>query len=156
MSADEKPTVEIAAPPPWAIELTKRVTSGFVEMKADISIVANDVSITKDRLGVVEGRILVLEDAKKITSMRVREASNADLTHEAQLAQERAAREELAVKAEELAAKVDALAHTNETQLAILGRLDAVTRNPLVKTLGAMLATAVITWLATHGVQVPR
>lgn len=129
--------------------LLAEVRRGFSELRADISLVANDVSIVKDRVAVVEGRVNALEEARKTTSMRVADASKADLEHEAQLAQERAAREELA-------AKVDALAKTNEVQLAILARLDHVAKNPLVKTLAAMLATAAITWLASHGVVIVK
>ena len=147
MSADEKPTVEIAAPPPWAIELTKRVTSGFVEMKADISIVANDVSITKDRLGVVEGRILVLEDARKVTSMRVGAASDVDLAHEAQLAQERAAREELAVKVKSIDEKQDAQTAALVSIASDVGKFLAT---PRVKVAGGIIFGLFLKYLADH------
>ncbi len=57
---------------------------------------------------------------------------------------------------EDLAKQVAALATTNATQLAILSRLDKVASNPLVKTVGAMLFTAFVTWLATKGIKVPQ
>jgi hypothetical protein len=62
----------------------------------------------------------------------------------AQLAQERIAREDLATK-------VDALTTMQNTQLAILGRLDRVASNPTVKVLAGMLATAAISYLAGKG-----
>jgi hypothetical protein len=101
------------------------------------------------RLGKVESRVEELESRTGRNSSRVREASENDMAHDAQLAQERAARESLA-------AKVDSLTKTQDTQLSILVRLDRVASNPLVKTLGAMLLTAVITYLASHGITVPR
>lgn len=157
MSKDEKPTVELPAVPPWAVELTREVKG----TRADIALVANDVSIVKDRVAVVESRVLSLEEAKKVNSMRAQQSSSIDLEHEAKLAAEITARTELAAKVDALALghvalneKADKLDGKQDLQLAILGRLDSITKNPLVKTLGAMLITALVTWLASHGVHI--
>jgi hypothetical protein len=144
----EKPTKELPAVPAWAVELTQSVKSGIAELRADVALVSNDLGVVKDRVAILESFRSDQEQRANRTSAGVRSLSTTDAAQEAQLAQERAAREELA-------AKVDSLAKTNETQLAILGRLDAVVKNPLAKTLVAMLATAAITWLAGHGVHVP-
>ena len=159
MSADEKPTVELPAVPAWAIELTKEVKGA----RADIGLVANDVSIVKDRVAVVESRVLSLEEARKVNSMRAQQSSSIDLEHESKLAAEIVARTELAAKVDalavghsELSDKADKLDSKQDMQLAILGRLDKVASNPLVKTVAAMLATALVTWLASHGVHVPQ
>ena len=137
---EEKPTIELPAVPAWAIELTREVRGA----RADIGLVANDVSIVKDRVAVVESRVLSLEDARKNNSLRAAGASQMDLEHEAKIAAEIVARQELA-------SKVDALTATQALQLAILGRLDKVTSNPTVKVIAGMLATALVTWLASHG-----
>jgi hypothetical protein len=145
MSTDEKPTVELPSVPQWAIELTREVKGA----RADIGLVSSDLSIVKERLTVVEMRVKDGEERAARTSSAVRGASAVDLEHEAQLSQERAARESLAVE-------VRALSESQATQLAILSRLDKVASNPLVKTAGAMMLTALVTWLASHGVSVPR
>ena len=135
-------------------ELKALVVSGFnsVNAKVDrvetnLGIVSDDVRVTKDRLANAENRLSTLETRAQTTSEFARAASKTDLEQAAQLAQERAAREALATK-------LDELSTSQATQLAILGRLDRIAKNPIVKTLAAMLATAAITWLAAHGVHV--
>ncbi len=156
---EQPATKQLPQIPAWAIEQTlliKSVKQDVEAVSANVSLVSNDLGILKQRVSIIEG--LRVEDEHRLLKLSggVRGLSGTDLQHEAQLSQERAAREALADKATELATKVDALAKTNETQLAILSRLDGIAKNPLVKTLGAMLLTAVITWLATHGVRVPQ
>ena len=89
------------------------------------------------------------EDDIRRLSERTRDtsatASSAGLEHESRLAQEIVARQELA-------AKLDALTESQALQLAVLGRLDKLANNPTAKVLIGMLATALITWLASHGV----
>ncbi len=148
---EQPKTTQIPAISPIEVaitQLTRTVESGIRELRADVGLVSNDLSIVKDRVGIIESWKNDQDARASRTSAGVRSLSTTDAAHEAQLAQERAAREALAKEVSDLKA-------TNETQLAILGRLDKVASNPLVKTLGAMLATAVITWLATHGVHAP-
>ena len=158
MSDDEKKTVELPSVPDWAVKLTEKVVGGFtaVNIRLDglegtdrrLADEVNSMGIDLKDLRAADRRheddIRRLSERTKDTSLT---ASQNDLEAAAQLAQERAARETLD-------AKVDSLTATQETQLAILGRLDRVAKNPLVKTLAAMLATALITWLASHGVTV--
>lgn len=101
----EKPTTQLPAVPDWAIKLTMDMKEGFAKIGGDISLVANDVSVTKDRVALIETRVNVLEEARTKNSLRAATASQADLEHEAKLAKaaieleaERKAREELAVK----------------------------------------------------------
>jgi hypothetical protein len=136
---EQPKTAQIAAVPPWAVELTLAMKSGIAEVRADISLVSNDLSLVKDR-------VTILETERTKLSGGVRGLSSADSAHDAQLAQERAAREALADK-------VDNLTKTQETQLAILGRLDKVASNPLVKTLLTVLGTALATWAASKGLK---
>lgn len=137
---EQPKTAELPAADPVQVlllKLQRGMDAGFLNMGADIKLVAND-------LGVVKDRVTLLERRADTTSDRVKQQSSSDLSQDAQLAQERVAREELA-------AKVDALTSTQATQLAILGRLDKVASNPTVKVLFGMLATALVTWLASHG-----
>lgn len=142
-------TVELPAVPTWAVELTQSVREGFARTNANLELVSNDLSLVKERVALLESWKISSETRAARTSDAVRSASQVDVEQAAQLAQERAAREALA-------AKLDALSGTQEAQLAILSRLDKVAANPIVKTLAAMLATAVITWLASHGIGVSK
>ncbi len=147
----ERPTKEIIPPSPVEIAIAKlsaAVEAGFREARVDGALMRNDISNIKDRVGTIESWKNDHDARASRTSLKVQQASEHDLAHDAQLSQERTAREALATKVDELDTKQD-------TQLAILARLDKVASNPLVKTLAAMLATALITWLASHGVHAP-
>lgn len=135
-------TAELPAADPVQVLLLKiqrGMDTGFLNMGADIKLVANDLSVVKERVNLLERRA-------DNTSDRVKQASSSDLDHDAQLAQERLAREELA-------AKVDALTTTQATQLAILGRLDKVAANPHVKVILAVLAAAAVSWATSKGLK---
>jgi septal ring factor EnvC (AmiA/AmiB activator) len=140
----EKPTTQLPAVPAWAVELTQSVKSGIAELRADVALVSNDLGVVKDRVAILESFRNDQETRASRTSARVQQSQATDLEQAAQLAQERAAREELA-------REVADLTTTQATQLAILTRLDKITSNPTVKVLAGMAATAALTWLATHG-----
>jgi hypothetical protein len=137
-------TVQLPAVPPWAIELTKSVKTGIAELRADVALVSNDLGIVKDRVTILESRRNDDDARAARISGGVRNLSTTDAEQSAQLAQERAAREALATK-------VDELATTNVTQLAILTRLDKVASNPTVKLLMFAIGTIVTGWLAGKG-----
>ena len=101
------------------------------------------------RVEGVEKDVGDLEARVGKASMAVRGQSSAGMEQAAALAEEKVAREALAKEVADLKG-------TNALQLAILTRLDGVAKNPLVKTIAAMLATAFVTWLATHGIKVPQ
>ncbi len=144
---EQPKTTQIAAVPQWAIELTQAMKSGIAEVRADIGLVSNDVGLLKQRVSIIES--LRVEDEARAVKLSggVRGLSSADEQQAAQLAQERSAREALATE-------VKALTTMQETQLAILGRLDKVASNPVVKTVATAIGTAVLTYLATKGIAV--
>ena len=142
----EKPTVEIAKVPAWAIELTTAMKTGIAEVRADIGLVSNDLGVLKQRVSIIEGLRNSEEARASKLSGGVRGLSNATLEHDAQLAAERMARETLA-------AKVDALTASQELQLAILSRLDKVMSNSSVKVILGVLAMAAASWAATKGLK---
>ena len=129
-------------------DFIKELRSGFGRTEERLDRVVTESIRTNTRLTRIEERVDEVETRIGRNSNRVREVSAHDLSQEADISRG-------IVAHQELSAKVDALAVTQDTQLAILGRLDKVASNPLVKTLGAMLITAAITWLAMHGVKVP-
>lgn len=140
----DKPTVELPKVPDWAIELVKLTKL----VKANTDLIAGDVTGLKADVRALQKWKLETE-ATTVTSDRVRAlatetTSHADLEGLSQLAQERAAREALSLK-------VDDLTSTQAVQLSILTRLDKVASNPTVKVLAGMAATAALTWFASHG-----
>jgi hypothetical protein len=143
---EQPKTTKLEAVPPWAVELTQAMKEGIAEVRADISLVSNDLGVLKQRVSIIES--LRIEDEARAMKLSggVRGLSNADLAQAAQLAHEKTAREALAVE-------VAALTKMQETQLAILGRLDKVASNPLVKTVVTILGTALATWAASKGLK---
>lgn len=105
--------------------------------RADIGLVSNDLGIVKDRLVIVENWKGEQDARASKLSGGVRGLSQSEAGQNMQIAS--------------LSVKVDELSKTNETQLAILARLDKVASNPLVKTVMTILVTVLGTWAAAHG-----
>ena len=138
------------------VDMRKDVCSHLHDMTARADATDKAIASIDRALGVVDRSLTALDDqvtalseAKRSNSMRAKTLSDADLETSRALADEIAARKVVAEK-------VDKLTSSNELQLAILTRLDSVAKNPLVKTLSAVVVTAFITWLATKGIQVPK
>lgn len=121
------------------------IKDGVNSLRADVGMISNDLGIVKDRVSLVERRATDLEEARRLNSLRARSQSEVDQEHDAQLVQERAARESLAKKVDEIERKTDA-------QTAILERLDRVASNPTVKALAHIIATGIAAYLATKGI----
>ena len=134
---EQPKTTQLPAVPQWAVELMAGMTKGFKETNANLELVATDLGVLKERVGI-------LESERTKLSGGVRGLSTTDAEQAAQLAQERMAREAIAAEVADLKA-------TQALQLAILARLDKVASNPTVKVLGGMLLTALVTWLASKG-----
>ncbi len=130
-------TKRIEAVPPWAIEMTVSMKEGFRVTNANIEVVANDLGVVKDRVSILE-----TERAKFSGGIRGLSTSNAE--QDAQLAQERAARENVAKEVRDLK-------ESQAVQLAILARLDRVASNPTVKVLLFLAGTAATGYLASKG-----
>lgn len=127
--------------------LDSKVAQGFARVDQNLAVVANDVTVTKDRLTNVETRVGTLEGRATTTSIRVGQASQVDLSHEAQIAEEIVARQTLGED-------VALLKASNVVQLEILQRLDKVFANKAVKVLLAAAALAATAWLASKGVHI--
>jgi hypothetical protein len=154
MSGQPK-TAEISAVPQWAADLIVSVKSGFTSVNERLDGLEGTDKTLADEVGRIGRDVNELrnadrrhEDDIRRLSDRTKEssatASSADLAHESRLAQEIVARQELA-------AKLDALTSTQETQLAILSRLDKFAANPNIKIILAVLATALMSWAASKG-----
>ena len=157
-------TTELPAVPQWAAELVigvkalnASVTERFDSVDKRLTELAGSDKTLTDQMTDLDTEFRDMrtrqrsaEDDIRRLSMRTKDtnvnASKQDLEQAAQLAQEREAREALATK-------VDALTATQETQLAILTRLDKIASNPLVKTIVTILGTALATWAASKGLK---
>ena len=136
----------------------QRILEGQGRIEANVNVLSSAVSVTNSRLSAVEGRVTLVEEARKANSDRVKavdvRSSSADLEHDAKLAA-------TATAAAELAAKVDGIASDQALQLAILKRIDAamvvvekVGRSPLVRVLVAIATVAALGWAASKGIVV--
>ena len=128
------------------LQMQRSMDAGFREMGTDIKLVSNDLGIVKDRLVIVETWKNDQDSRMSRTSARVQQASEMDLAHEARLAAEIVARQELATK-------LDALTESQAVQLAVLARLDKIATNPHIKLILAVLATAAMSWAASKGLK---
>lgn len=130
-------TVQMQAPPDWAIALSEKVAQGFNSVNARLDTIETNVEIQghtaqdlAKRMTNLEERAGKIEDRQASNSMRARSASQVDMTHDAAIA--------------ELKQKVDA-------SLAILERLDKVAANPMVRRVAYAVGVALLAWLSAKG-----
>ncbi len=102
------------------------------------------------RIGRLEPRLDELEAWRKKTSLRVgaidANTSSADLSHESKLAAEITARAALEKK-------VDAIDTKQNTQIALLTRIESLTSNPVVRQIFTMIGAGIVAWLASKGLK---
>ena len=142
-------------------KLAETIDTGFRMTRADISLVANDLTIAKSQIASLASRTEALESAGSRRSDAVKavdvRTSQQDLEQAAQLAQERDAREELAAKVEDISKVADNLTTVNVRQLAILEgfRDDAkkLLHHPTVRLLIAAVGTFIAGYLGARGIK---
>lgn len=101
-----------------------------------------------DKLTIIDGRVAVLEGRTNEASLEVRVVA---LEVRVGAVEVDASRDRAQVG--NLAKKVDELTVTQQTQLEILKRLDAITSNPHFKVILAVVATALASWAASKGLK---
>lgn len=172
---ESKPTIPLPAVTDRALleDLRKTVDAGFKTLSAHIDTLIVDSHGLGQRIGVVENRIAKLESPtipppRGLTSERARalieaHPSKMDLETAAKAAEAIVKQQDLekkiaethalassaATKADVEAVKMEFVVATNEQTVAILSRLDAVAKNPLVRTIAAAIGGAILTALAT-------
>jgi hypothetical protein len=158
---DEKPTekvtTQLPAVPEWAVELTRTTKDGFRAVRADLELVANDLSLVKERVTIIETWRNDQDQRLNRNSNRVRDladtTSHVDLTVQAVKSEAIVKQMEQDRKIAETHTMVEAVKAETAQQTAILARLDKVASNPLVKTVATALGTAILTWLASKGLR---
>ncbi len=174
------PTTPDAPPPPLAPpsspsstpqETTKKaaedlgalIAQGFAGVHKELAQVVANLACVANKLDVVEGRVVnvekrqdLLDDWRRSNSERVRGmVSEGDAAHESKLATEIVARRALETKVDALGKTQDALVKTQETQIAMLGRIEALATNlaksPQARRIATAAASALLTWLTIKG-----
>lgn len=125
-------------------QLTATVVNGFRSVKADMDLLSGEFNLMKTEHRAMQRWQHTADERFRRHSDAKQLGSATDLSHDAKISREIIARQELAMKVDDLVDKQD-------TQLAILVRLDKITSNPIVKTIATILATAITTWAATRG-----
>lgn len=149
----EKPTVQLEQVPPWAVKMTERMIAEFKATNANIDVVSNDLGILKQRVSIIEG--LRTEDALRASkySGGIKGLSQSDEGQNMQIASLSVKLDELAVKT---ATKDEVSTLLSSQTTAILARFDTVVKSPRVQMLITFVLTAIGTWLASKGIQVPK
>jgi hypothetical protein len=160
-----KPAPNTTAPPgngtnaDGLSRLEKLVEAGFRSMNANFELQAEAYETLNVRMGSIEKWRAKQDERLDRASLRVRknddavrENSSADLEHQALLAKELIARQELALKVDTVMAKVENVITINQKQSVVIDKLGKIADSPLLKTLLVILTIAVMTYAANHGV----
>lgn len=126
--------------------LTRAVELGFREIRQDVALVSHDLGVVKERVGIIETWKNDQDARTTRTSAGVRGLSLTDAEQQAQLGQERAAREDLSRRVDSLDAKQD-------IQLQLLQRLVKLTEKPVVKLVATAIGTAILGYLSARGLK---
>jgi hypothetical protein len=135
-------------------ELKVLMVSGFKDLDTKVDRLEANLELQGGEIGLVKKEVALIfewkgdvEQRLKNNSTRAQSAHGIDMEQSAQLAQERSAREELATKVDALTTAIV------DIVVPILKRIDALTKNPLVKVI-VVLATAVIgSYAASRGLK---
>lgn len=145
--SDAKTTVEMQAPPDWAIALSEKVSQGFASVDSRLDALETNLDLqggaVKDvgrRLTTLEERVGKIEDRQDTSSVRARSVTENDSKQDAAIAQ--------------LVTDVAELKETQKTQLAILQRLDKVAANPMVRRVAYAIGLAILGYLGARGIRV--
>lgn len=154
------------------LEGQARHEEGQRRIETNVGAVTSAVAVLGSRLGAAEGRLTLVEEARRANSDRVKavdvRSSSADLEHDAKIAAGLVAHAELVAKVDGIATtqaaqgvKVDGIASDQALQLAILQRFDAfmvvaekIGRSPLFRVLLAIATVSALGWAASKGITV--
>lgn len=115
-SRKQPTTVQMQAPPDWAVALAEKVESGFRGVRADIHLLDNSVGAVKERLIVLEKWKTETEERTQKHSGGLARASEVDAAHDAAIAS--------------LHEKVDALAAKPDTTAVIVAEIKDAAKTP--------------------------
>ncbi len=137
-SASEMPeqpkTAKIAAADPVLIILHE-IKRDVGEARADIALVSNDLGLLKSEVRIIQTWKGDVDARLGNNSMRAKAESLHDVEQDTRL--------------DTLGTKVDTL-------LAIGERLDKLAKNPVAKAIGGLIALAIVSYAAAHGITINK
>jgi hypothetical protein len=140
---EQPKTTKLQAADPALVLLTQikaAMEAGFRETNANIDLVSGDLNTVKAEVRAIQTWKGEQEARASRHSLQAKAESSHDLEQDAQLAQERAAREALATKV--------------DTLLAIGERLDKLAKHPVAKVVGTIIAVTLAGYAASHGIAI--
>jgi hypothetical protein len=166
LKPDEKPTVEMAPPPAWAVELSKRVVDGFASVEARLDTVETNVTILVDDKRSVNDRLSRIETWKEnevnarlsANSERVRGESSVNLKQDAVIStlvtDVAAVKEAQATAATERAETAAAVKEIRDTVVTTASGLAKFFKHPKVVFVGKAVFTLAAAYMAAKGIKV--
>lgn len=128
----------------------EEIMSAVVAMREDVCghlhRIEEHVQAHDSALSTLTDQVSTLTEAKRSTSMRTRQLSDADDEHHALLAHEKEAREALAKK-------VDAIDLKTDAQTVLLQQIVGVTKNKMVRQVAQAVGVAILTYLGMKGLR---
>lgn len=144
--SDTKTTTALQAPPDWAIALTQKVVDGFSEVEKRLDTIETNVDLqggtvrdVQQRMTAQELRLNTIEERVSNASLRVKQGSAVDLTHEAAIAGIKVA--------------VEALAQRPDTGAQVLAALEKLAEKPMVKRLTSAIIPVLLLAISLLGVK---
>lgn len=130
---DYKPTAQLEKPPAWAISIMERMNTGFASLERRLDLVESNVDITGSTVRELSSRVTRVEDWRLALDERInrhsggtRQLSQNDAKQDAELANERVAREALAGEVAAVKAEV------SEVKTAVVVVQAAVAENTII------------------------
>lgn len=125
------------------------VTDSFRTLTANIELVSNDLGIVKDRVTILESAKHDADLRQNRVSAGVKSLSSTNAEQDAQLAQERAAREALALELAETKKTVEKIEVKTDVQTMMLVKVTSILDTPLVKKIGIAAGLLLLGLLTT-------
>lgn len=155
--SDEKPPEKVTTQIPKAEimegllkQLTQTMVDGFHSVRADMRSAEERAEARfariEQRQAEHDARAARHSDQAKALETTT---SNADLSIQAKQSEVIVKQLEQERKQNEMHARIETLAASQEVQMAILGRLDKLFANPLLKAVAAAVGFAILQWLST-------
>lgn len=127
----EKPTVrDLEVPPAWAISMSEKMESGFRGLRADVSMVANDVGLLRDRVVVLERAKLDNDERQAKHSVGFARESKTNEEQNAAIATIITDVASVKEAQAEHGKKLDALAARPDTAAAVLEKVTELGKTP--------------------------
>lgn len=170
--SDEKPpmaeqpaTVQLPAVPPWAIELTTSVKSGFAAVNGRLDTMETNQEIQGDtvrdlakRMTSQEERVNAFDARASLNSIKVRSVSESDVAQEAKIADVMVWREKVETRFDTVDTKLGGLESSQAKQTEMIttvhSTVTGVINDPKVRAVAKVVWVLVMGYAAAKGLKV--